>query len=187
MLRHITSIALLAALAPAAMAADNGFYLGAGATQSDYGLSNPANIDDFDDEDNGFKVIAGFRPLDNFGVELNYIDHGDVTIGSDLICEPEDLCAVTADISSESISGYAVGFLDFPLIDLFAKVGAAGWQFDGQSGPDFDVDENNVDFAWGAGVWAHFGSLGARLEYERFKLVDEDLGTISLSFVYTFL
>ena len=40
---------------------------------------------------------------------------------------------------------------------------------------------------WGAGVQAHFGSLGARLEYESVKVLDEDLGTISLSFIYTFL
>jgi len=189
MLRHITLTALLLGLAPLSQAADNGIYIGAGYVQSEYGLDNPLNAEPFDDSDGGFKVIAGFRPLDSFGVELNYIDHGDVTI-------PPSACGPVVGIpcntefrgGAETISGFAVGFLDFPLIDLFAKVGAASWQFDGSGGLGTRIDESDVDFAWGAGVQAHFGSLGARLEYERFKIVeDEDLGAISLSFVYTFL
>ena len=91
-------------------------------------------------------------------------------------------------MGAETISGYAVGFLTFPVIDLFAKVGGASWQLDGSiRNTDFDIDESEFEFAWGAGVQAHFGSLGARLEYESVKVLDEDLGTISLSFIYTFL
>jgi hypothetical protein len=38
------------------------------------------------------------------------------------------------------------------------------------------------------GVQARFGSLGARLVYENFQIIeDEELGTVSLSFTYTFL
>ena len=80
MLRLISLAALLLAFAPLSQAADNGIYLGAGYAQSDYGLSDPGDIEDFDDEDAGFKVIAGFRAHDNFGVELNYTDHGDATV-----------------------------------------------------------------------------------------------------------
>ena len=50
------------AFAGLAQAADNGFYLGAGAVQSEYGLDNPFDEDGFDDKDNGWKAIAGFRP-----------------------------------------------------------------------------------------------------------------------------
>jgi opacity protein-like surface antigen len=177
MLRIIGLSALLLAAAPLAQAADNGIYLGAGYAQSDYGLSNPLDAPEFDDEDDGFKLIAGFRPLDSFAVELNYIDHGDATV------DPLTL-------SAETISGFAVGFLDFPVIDLFAKVGGASWQVDGRIAPcavDGCFDESDFDFAWGAGVQAHFWSLAARLEYEQFEILDEDIGTISLSFIYTFL
>jgi opacity protein-like surface antigen len=191
MLRHMTLIAVLAGIAPLAQAADNGFYLGAGITQSDYGLANRLDADEFDDEDSGFKVIAGIRPLDSFGLELNYSDHGDATLAGGDDCVPivGEPCPGNIKVGSETISGFAVGFLDFPLIDLFAKVGGASWQFDGSvAGEDFDIDESDFDFAWGAGVQAHFGSLGARLEYERFKVIeDEEIGTISLSFLYTFL
>jgi opacity protein-like surface antigen len=191
MLRHLMLTAVLAALAPIAYAADNGVYLGAGITQSDYGLVNALDSDEFDDEDSGFKLIAGFRPIDSFGLELNYSDHGDAMLGGGDDCLPIAgvPCPGTITVGSETISGFAVGFLAFPLVDLFAKVGGASWQFDGSvAGEDFDIDESDFDFAWGAGVQAHFGSLGARLEYERFKVIeDEEIGTISLSFIYTFL
>src|SRR5688572_2280643 len=138
MLRHIGFTAALLAIAPLAQAADNGIYLGAGYVQSDYGLEDP-DIGDFDDEDGGFKLIAGWRVIDNFGVEVNYIDHGDATIG---------------DARSNGIS----------------------------------VDEDDLDFAWGVGIQARIWSLGARLEYEQFPIVDDEkLDTISLSFTYTFL
>ncbi len=174
MLRHISLAAALFAAVPLAQAADNGIYLGAGYVQSDYGLDDPGNIDDFDDEDGGFKLIAGWRPIDNFGVEVNYIDHGDATIGG-------------ARLGAETISGFAVGYVALPVIDLFAKAGATSWQTDARSN-GISVDEDDLNFAWGVGIQARIWSLGARLEYEQFPIVDDEkLDTISLSFTYTFL
>ncbi len=193
MLRNLTSTAFLLSFAPLSLAADNGFYLGAGVAQSEYGLDNPLNAAEFDDEDSGFKVIAGFRPLDHFGVEANYIDHGNATVPAGVACiqvvgAP---CPDTSRFEAKTLSAFAVGYADFPLIDLFAKLGATAWQFDGHSTPafpSFSFDESDVDLAWGVGVQARFGSLGARLEYENFQIIeDEELGTISLSFTYTFL
>ena len=174
MLRNITATGLLLALAPLAQAADNGIYLGAGYAQSDYGLENPGGLEGFDDSDGGLKLIAGWRPIDNFGVEVNYIDHGDALVPPD------------TRLGAETISGFAVGYLDFPLIDLFAKAGATSWQVDAITG-GANVDDDDFDFAWGVGIQARFWSLGARLEYEQFPIVgDEELDTISLSLTYTF-
>jgi opacity protein-like surface antigen len=174
MLRIIGCSALLLAASPLAQAADNGIYLGAGYAQSDYGLDDP-DLAGFDDEDGGMKLIAGWRATDNFGVEVNYIDHGDALVPPD------------TRLGAETISGFAVGYLDFPLIDLFAKAGATSWQVDASSG-GVNIDDDDLDFAWGAGIQARFWSLGARLEYEQFPIVgDEKLDTISLSFTYTFL
>jgi opacity protein-like surface antigen len=173
MLRTVTIAALLAGLAPLAQAADNGFYLGAGYAQSEYGLDDPGDVD-FDDEDGGYKLIAGWRPVDNFGVEVNYIDHGDATVGD-------------ARLSAETISGFAVGYLALPVVDLFAKAGVSSWQVDARSN-GINVDADDFDFAWGVGVQARIWSIGARLEYEQFPIVDDEkLDTISLSFTYTFL
>ena len=174
MLRLGILATLVLAIAPLAQAADNGIYIGAGYAQSDYGLDDP-DLAGFDDEDGGFKLIAGWRPIDNFGVEVNYIDHGDALVPPD------------TRLGAETISGFAVGYIDFPLLDLFAKAGATSWKVDAVSG-GADIDEDDLDFAWGVGIQARFWSLGARLEYEQFPIVnDEKLDTISLSFTYTFL
>ena len=193
MLRYITLLGLCFS-AGLAQAADNGFYLGAGATQSDYGLSNPGGALPFDDSTSGYKLIAGWRPLDSFGVEASYIDHGSATVPSGIVCIQFITvpCPVSTSLSAKTMSAFAVGYLDLPLVDLFAKVGVSSWQFDGHSTggfvPVFRVNESGTDLAFGAGVQVRFSNLGARLEYERFNIVqDESLDTISLSLTYTFL
>jgi hypothetical protein len=192
-MERITLLILGCCFSTLAAAADNGIYLGAGATQSEYGLENPLDAEPFDDKDNGYKLIVGIRPLDNFGIEANYIDHGDATLPTGIACiqlvgVP---CPDTVKVNAKTLSAFAVGYLDFPLVDLFGKAGVSAWQFDGRSTPGFpafDINEDDADFAWGLGVQARFGSLGARLEYEQFNIIgDEKLGTISLSFTYTFL
>ena len=173
MIRTIGSTLALLALAPLAQAADNGIYLGAGYVQSEYGFDDPGDVD-FDDEDGGYKLIAGWRPIDNFGVEVNYIDHGDATVGD-------------TRIGAETISGFAVGYVALPVVDLFAKAGATSWKVDARS-DGLSFDEDDLDFAWGVGIQARIWSIGARLEYEQFPIVDDEkLDTISLSFTYTFL
>jgi opacity protein-like surface antigen len=187
MLRKIILLASLVAVAPLAQAADNGIYLGAGYSTTDYDLDNPGNLQPFDDTDSGYKLIAGFRFLDSFGVEASYIDHGDATIPPGGDCGVP--CPDTTRLSAQTLSAFAVGFLHFPVIDLFAKAGVTSASFDGRTPgfPDLNVSEDNTDFAWGGGVQAHFGSLGARLEYESFPVLDnQDVGAISLSFIYTF-
>lgn len=192
MLRLTTLLGLLF-VAGLSQAADNGVYLGAGVVQSQYGLSNPGDAEPFDDEDAGYKLILGFRPLDSFGVELNYADHGEATVPSGIVCIQliNAPCPDETGLEAKTLSAFAVGYLDFPVLDLFAKVGGTAWEFKGSSTPAFpafSIDEDGTEFAWGAGAQAHFGSLGLRLEYEQLNIIeDEKLGTISLSFIYTFL
>ena len=169
----------LAALAPQAAAADNGFYLGAGLTQTEF------DIDDVGSgglDDNSFKLIAGFRPLDWLAVEANYIDLGGESGGG-----------ASLDATATTVSALLIG--EVGVVDLFARVGLANWNM------DVDVDDGEFDFSasddgweptFGVGVGAHFGSLGVRAEYEMFKAelfdeLDADVSTLSISFTYTFL
>lgn len=190
---RITALCGLLLIPGLSQAADNGVYLGAGIAQSQYGLSNPGDLEPFDDEDAGYKLILGFRPLDSFGVELNYADHGEATVPSGIVCIQliNAPCPDETGLEAKTLSAFAVGYLDFPLLDLFAKVGGTAWEFKGSSTPAFpafSIDEDGTEFAWGAGAQAHFGSLGVRLEYEQLNIIeDEKLGTVSLSFIYTFL
>src|SRR5690606_22043519 len=77
--------AVLLLSAGAAQAADNGFYLGGGITRTsiDTSFEFVEDAPDFslDDDDNGWKIIAGFRPLDWMAIEVNYVDFGSVTSG----------------------------------------------------------------------------------------------------------
>jgi hypothetical protein len=167
----------LAAMAPQAAAADNGFYLGAGLTQTEF------DFDDFGSEgldDNSFKLIAGFRPLDWLAVEANYIDLGGESFEDDTIGN------VSVDTSAITVSALAIA--EFSVIDLYARLGFANWKIDVDS--DFGGgSDDGWEPTYGVGIGAHFGSIGLRAEYETFSAddLDADIDTLSLSFTYTFL
>jgi len=150
----------LASFAPKAAAADNGSYLGAGITKTDCGNSL---------DDNSFKIIAGFRPLDWLAVEANYLDLGGESNGSDSV-----------DSSALTVSGLLIA--EFAVIDLYARIGVANWQADADG-----FSDDGWEPTLGAGIGAHFGSLGLRAEYEVIDANYFEAKTISLSFTYTFL
>jgi hypothetical protein len=161
------------ALAGTASAADNGFYLGVGVGQSNVDIDS-ATVR-VDGDDTGFKAIAGFRPLDSFGVEVNYVDFGKVE---------ENGSRAEAD----ALSAYAVGFLPLGPVDVFAKAGLvnADTSFSGTVGEKFSG--SGTDFSYGAGVQFRLLSLSARVEYEVYDVDDfDDLNMISVGVTYTFL
>jgi hypothetical protein len=179
-LASLGTLALIAA-APSAQAADNGFYLGAGVTKTEFNFDDDGfGADSIDD--NSFKVIAGFRPLDWLAVEANYIDLGS-----------SDEDGIELDTNAITLSGLAIA--EFGVVDVYARLGvarvSASLDID-----DLDIDESDEGWepTYGVGVGVHFGSLGVRAEYERFSTelfdlaeLDTDVDTVSLSFTYTFL
>ncbi len=168
----------LLAAAPQAEAADNGFYIGAGITDSEF------QFDDFGDgnlDDNSFKVIAGFRPLDWLAVEANYIDLGDDEADGD-------------SIEARAFTASALFIKEFQVVDLYARAGFANWKtdIDVSGGGPGSVSDDGWEPTFGAGIGLHFGSLGVRAEYEQFSAelfdaLDVDVKTVSVSFTYTFL
>ena len=170
----------LAAMAPQASAADNGFYLGAGITDSEFDIDDvgSGNL-----SDNSFKVIAGWRPLDWIALEANYIDLGG-----------ESDVDFSIDANAITVSGLVLA--EIGIVDLYARVGMANWN------SDVEVDIpglgtiSDSDSGWeptyGVGVGVHFGSVGVRAEWERFEAdlfdeLDATVSTLSLSITYTFL
>lgn len=167
----------LAALAPNAAAADNGFYLGAGITETQFDVDG---IGSGSLDDNSFKVIAGFRPLNWLAFEANYLDLGG---------EEED--GESFDTSAITLSGLVLA--EIGIVDLYARLGVAKWDADVASDAlNFSESDDGWEPTYGVGVGVHFGSIGVRAEYERFEAelfdaLDADVDTISLSVTYTFL
>jgi hypothetical protein len=167
----------LAALAPTAGAADNGFYLGAGITDTKFDVDG---IGSGSLDDNSFKVIAGIRPLNWLAFEANYLDLGG---------ESED--GESFDSNAITVSGLVLA--EIGIVDLYARLGVAKWDADVASDAlNFSESDDGWEPTYGVGVGVHFGSIGVRAEYERFEAelfdaLDADIDTISLSVTYTFL
>ena len=178
MRKTILFAALLALPALPAVAADNGFYLGASVGQANLKIDDLTNgqlaDDDFDADDTAFKLIAGIRPLDWLGVEAAYVNFG----------EPEDtVVGQKLKADGDGISAFAVGFLATGPVDLFAKVGLISW--DSKISGSFDDD--GTDLAYGAGAQFRVLGLSIRAEYEKFDISDVDLDMVSVGVTYTFL
>ena len=163
----------LAAIAPQAAAADNGFYLGAGITKSEFDVGSASDSLD----DNSYKIIAGFRPFNWLAVEGNFIDLGGESDGF----------GTSLDAQAFTVSGLLIA--NFAIIDLYARVGMANWKLKASLSGFGSDSENGWEPTYGAGIGAHFGSFGVRAEYETFQVndFDFDVNTVSLSFTYTFL
>ena len=156
----------------AAGAADHGFYIGAGLGQSESGVR--AGSFNFKDRDTGYQLIAGFRPLDLFAAELNYLDLGKPSSG-------------TQQSKSHAVGVFALAFLPLPIVDVYGKAGLVSWKTDA-SAPSLSFSRSGSDLAWGAGVQFHLGSLAARLEYEAINASDLAKPTfLTLGATYTFL
>jgi len=177
---------LLALLAFPAVAADNGFYLGgsAGQTQLEIDeLGEDVNSADFSGDDMAYKVFAGLRFITFLGLEGSYRDFG----------APEDEVSeldgtVTADLTGYDVA--AVGFLPLGIADIFAKAGMAAW--DAELNLDAgDISESVTDDGedpfYGLGFQLRFKSFAVRAEVEYFDVEGVDgLYMYSVGGSYTF-
>jgi OOP family OmpA-OmpF porin len=142
------------AISPA-MAAENGPYIGAGI--GDFGV----DVGGFDGSDTGFKVFGGYRFMDYFAAELEYLDGGTV----------EDR-GFEIDVSGWNVSG--VGRLPIgDKFNVFAKLGMIFWDAD-LSGIE-SASDSGEDFSWGIGAGYSFtDQFGMQVEYQGFEIEDTD-------------
>src|SRR3954452_1010713 len=103
-MRILLPALVLALIGTAAQAADNGVYLGAGVSQvklDNVGKGfNTGNLNDFKLDNTSWKLIGGFRPIDNFAAELNYYDLGN---------ESKSVGGQTFQADGKAYAAYAVG------------------------------------------------------------------------------
>ena len=181
-----------------ARAASNplGFYAGAGV-----GVATPVNnyLPGFlRNNEFGWNVTAGIRPIPWLGAEVQYLDFGYARQQSRLL--PGSPFDVSRSDSAHSYAAGAFGVAYLPLtfvppaVDLFAKLGAARlWSSDDYS--LYDVTEsltnfghqslNETDFAYGGGLQIHFGEFAARVEYEAIDASSSTPSLVTLALVWT--
>jgi hypothetical protein len=174
--------AVLFALSGAAYAQspdnDEGLYVGIG-----YGSFNvqiddidetDEAIDRIDDDDNAWKIFAGWRLNPYFSFELNYVDFGDTTGDA-------DDSGSSGDYSVE-LSGFQPAIYGtFPIgpVELFGKVGYYFYDVDlevdlddlGDDVFQSDSSDEALSYGFGAGVTV-LDRLHFKLEYEK---IDTDV------------
>jgi hypothetical protein len=182
--RAITLSALSAALllSTGAMAQDmgpgTGFYVGGAFTQARFD-NDDFDVEDIDDEDNSWKLIAGIRPAPAFAFEANYVNFGESSAPSVAVGGP-------FEAKAEGFALFGLGILPLGPVELFGKLGAARIDSKGNVGAVF-FDDKATEFAYGAGAQMRFGGFAIRAEYEKFDTdVIGDLDLISLGVTFTF-
>lgn len=185
-LRSIPACALAGLIAGTCHAADNGVYAGASLGRVNTDLSNGLDSA-LDGKDTGFKLMVGLRPLDWLGVEMSYVDLGEV--------KQKGGASAGSSFKFDEAGFAASGILfwDIATFDLFAKAGLLRWDTGATIGTPLGTvrqDDAGTDLTWGVGAQARFGSLAARLEYEKFE-IDTPPGfdspdMISLGVTWTF-
>ncbi len=180
------AVALGASLA--AHADPLGFYVGAGVGESTVQSSELLPLQVYE-HPTGWKVFAGWRPIQMLGAELEYVDLGSKSstyyngaTGSDY-----------QHASASAVGAFAVGYLPqpIPFLDFYGKVGVASLHTNisstiNPSGQVFTDDTSNARFAYGAGVEVKFGAPALRLEYQGFSTSGGDQSLFSLDFAWNF-
>lgn len=141
-----------------------------------------------------YELLLGVRPLPILGAEVEYLDLG----------HPQgDFYGNPAQASVKGAAAFGMLYFPVPLIDLYAKAGAARLQSSASGffpiGSDvcsaaapcgtvpFDVDRTTTGFALGAGVQLHLGAWAIRAEYERFDAAGAYPSLAVVGFIWRFL
>ena len=150
--------------------ADNGVYVSGSVGQSEVrfdasNLNASAN-------NVGYQAGLGFRPFGVLAAELDYASFPRAYSGINYV----DTYGLGASI---------LGFLPVPLVDVYGRLGV----FSARTNATTTVNSYNhsgSDLTYGVGVGAHWGRIGARLEYEAFNVAHaETLHMVSAGVVWT--
>ena len=192
----IRTVALALAFAlPGCLAATSAgaqsFFFGGSLGESDIDHSVAAGLitsGSIEGKDTAFKLYGGGFFSPNFGAELSYVDLGELSYSGDFFGTP-----VTN--GSVGIWGYNVAALArFPVTEsfsLFGKLGVFLWESEANDitdGTPFSSTARGWDGgSFGVGAdWRFAGSFSARVEWERFKIDDNDASLVSIGLQYRF-
>jgi hypothetical protein len=104
----------------------------------------------------GYEIAAGTQPLPVLAGEVDYLGFPRAFSGINF-----------ADTYGYGIN--ALGFLPLPVVQVFGKIGLLRWHTHAHSSL-LTFSRNGVNLDYGGGIGMHWGSLGARIQYERFEI-----------------
>ncbi|HUF22216.1 MAG TPA: outer membrane beta-barrel protein [Burkholderiales bacterium] len=176
--------------------AQSGVYLGASIGQSKFSDSckDEAGVilSSCDNKDTGFKLFGGYMFNPNLGVEVGYVNLGEITASGTFLGTP-----FTAAIETTGFTAHAVGVL--PLNEQFSLLGKLGlirWDADASvsaGGVSGSVSEDGIDFALALGAQYNISrSLGVRAEWDFYKDLgnnetgEDDVHLLSVGIVFSF-
>lgn len=127
------------------------------------------DTDSCDDKDQGFKLFGGVLYPENIGVEIAFVDIGEVTAAEDFFGLQ---ISGVAGLEGYSFSG--VGVLPVaPNFDLFAKGGIFHWKLDidiSVDGAPVEFSDKGTNITFGVGGQLKINErFGLRAEWERFQ------------------
>jgi len=182
-IRFVTlEFVLVLLLAGPAQAADSGFYLGAGAGQSQW-KDNPSQTagQEFSESSTAYRGFAGYRfgliPLIDLAAELGYMNLGkaDSTVGG-----------TNTQYKAQGVDASLLVIFPITLFDLYGRLGAMSVKtdktFNGATSSSSGTSE-----MYGLGVGFRLGKIGVRAEYDRVNVKDLkslDVGMVSVYFQF---
>ena len=205
---------LLAALAAPALAQDKGFYLGLGAGASkardagdcsDIFVASLPSTCSTNSTDFGWKAFAGYQFTESLALEAGYVDLGKFkTSGTGTVAFfPGPNTNASEDFHPSGFSVDVIGTLPFGNgFGLLGRIGVFRWTLKSSASASagaFPIVSStdkptgtSVDFGIGA-KWDFSRSLGARVEFQRFKSIGDeevtgkaDVDLLSASLLYRF-
>ena len=155
---------------------------------------------EFSQDHNAWKGVVGFRPISEFGAELEYVDFGQPAIHY-----IQNSFKASSQVHTTSIAAFALGFLPLPVphLDIYGKLGVARVREaigvgavtsflcpgGNQYCSSYSVIQGRAtlnQLAYGAGTQWKFGDFALRAEYEQFGNHSEtpDLVSIGLNWMF---
>lgn len=176
-----SSLGLAALPALAQDEVPHGIYVGAAVGSA--GVAYKDNLDSvkfsFSGNDLGYKVMAGWRPLNWFALEANYVDLGSVN---------DKVGGTNIETKVNGWTASALGMIPIGNADLYARVGGIDWNADVHA-PNIGIrgSDSGWDLAYGVGAQYRFDKAAIRAEYERYDVSNWDkVDLVSLGFTYSF-
>lgn len=189
--KNLIAASVMVAVSGSALASGNG-YVGVGFGQARYDVS-AADLDaailaegfsssstSVDDNSGAWKLFAGYKFNENFGIEGGWVDLGNIDTNT-VTTGPS--ATISGEVEAKGLFIDAVGFL--PVSDRFTVYGKVGVfradveaqvvALSGGSAVTVSADDDSFEAKFGVGVSYDFtDQFGARLEFERYNDVGDD-------------